>query len=488
MKINKYGIMALLAISCSILHNSCGSKSKLFEKLEELSIDGKLDCKDLEHFTQYVQQNKEDRSFKKLIKNGQADKIAIQSYMHKNANKAKLNIDQCGEVKTATNFAIYLENSASMDGYVNGVSNFESVLSDIVIGLNYHFEKSNIKFNFINSEIYPVEIADVNSFFSSLEPGKAPFKVGNQFVSELNQCFEKVLSETKDNGVSIFVSDCIYSLGKGRSTQQGLILEENMTKSAFMQRLKKSDLSTCILQFTSGFNGTYYDYNNQKTKLQQAERPYYIWIIGADNSVQNLLSKVRFTDMKGYQNSYFLTGIQGTEPSTQYLSGTNRIGRAVYRSQEPNYIKDIQFVNGVFQYSIAVDMSSFPDRKSVLENRNYVLSPGATLVSVQEIPSNNQPILIHQNDWQRIKDNKFTHIITVKVNQKEFPNELTIAYKNAMPSWVESSSNTDDSVIRKTTQQTFGLRNLLHGVTEAYKTHNNNQDILFQIKYNLAIK
>lgn len=480
--------MASLAISCSILHNSCGSKSKLFEKLEELSIDGKLDCKDLEHFTQYVQQNKEDRSFKKLIKNGQADKIAIQSYMHKNASKAKLNIDQCGEVKTATNFAIYLENSASLDGYVNGVSNFESVLSDIVIGLNYHYEKSNIKFNFINSEIYPVEIADVNSFFSSLEPGKAPFKVGNQFVSELNQCFEKVLSETKDNGVSIFVSDCIYSLGKGRSTQQGLILEENMTKSAFMQRLKKSDLSTCILQFTSGFNGTYYDYNNQKTKLQQAERPYYIWIIGADNSVQNLLSKVRFTDMKGYQNNYFLTGSQGTEPFTQYLSGTNRIGRAVYRSQEPNDIKDIQFVNGVFQYSIAVDMSSFPDRKSVLENRNYVLSPGATLVSVQEIPSNNQPTLIHQNDWQRIKDNKFTHIITVKVNQKEFPNELTIAYRNAMPSWVESSSNTDDSVIRQTTQQTFGLRNLIHGVAEAYKTHNNNQDILFQIKYNLAVK
>lgn len=480
--------MASLAISLGTLYYSCDSKSKLIEKLEELSIDGKLDCKDLEHFTQYVQQNKENRSFKKLIKDGHADKIAIQSYMHKNANKAKLNIDQCGEVKTVPTFGIYLENSASMDGYVSGVSNFESVLSDLVISLNYHYDKNSVKFNFINSEIYPVEIADVNSFFSSLEPGKAPFKVGNQFVSELNQCFEKVLSETKDNGVSIFVSDCIYSLGKGRSTQQGLILEENMTKSAFMQRLKKSDLSTCILQFTSGFNGTYYDYNNQKTKLQQAERPYYIWIIGADNSVQNLLGKVRFTDMKGYQNSYFLTGIQGTEPSTQYLSGTNRIGRAVYRSQEPNYIKDIQFVNGVFQYSIAVDMSSFPDRKSVLENRNYVLSPGATLVNVKEIPSNNQPVLIHQNDWQRIKDNKFTHLITVKVNQKEFPAELTIAYKNTMPSWVESSSNTDDSVIRQTTQQTFGLRNLLHGVTEAYKTHNNNQDILFQIKYNLAIK
>lgn len=488
MKINKYGIMASLALSLGILYYSCDSKSKLKKKLEEMSADGELDCKDLELFTRYVQQNQDNRSFKKLIKDGQADKIAIQSYMHKNANKAKLNIDQCGEAKTETNFAIYLENSASMDGYVNGVSNFESVLSDILIGLNYHYDKNNIKFNFINSEIYPTEVSDINTFFSSLEPGKSPFKIGNQFESELNQCFEKVLSETKGQDVSIFVSDCIYSLAKGRSTQQGLILEENLTKSVFMQRLKQSDFSTYILQFTSSFNGTYYDYNNQKTKLQQAERPYYIWIIGADNSVQNLVSKVRFAEMKGYQNSYFLKGNHGTEPSTQYLSGTNRIGRAVYRSKEPKDIKDIQFVNGVFQYSIAADMGSFPDRKSVLENRNYVLSPGATLVSVQEIPANNQPVLIHQNDWQRIKGNKFTHLITVKVNQKEFPNQLTIAYKNAIPSWVDSSSNTDDSAIKQTIQQTFGLRSLIHGITEAYKTHNNNQDILFQIKYNLAIK
>lgn len=66
------------------------------------------------------------------------------------------------------------------------VFNFEVVVSDLVIGLNYHYNQKYIKFNFINSELYPIDISNVDSFFKSLEPGVAPFKVGNQFVSELN--------------------------------------------------------------------------------------------------------------------------------------------------------------------------------------------------------------------------------------------------------------------------------------------------------------
>ena len=61
MNISKYGIMASLALSLGLLFYSCAPKSKLIEKLEVLSADGKLDCKDLEYFTAYVQQNKEDR-------------------------------------------------------------------------------------------------------------------------------------------------------------------------------------------------------------------------------------------------------------------------------------------------------------------------------------------------------------------------------------------------------------------------------------------
>lgn len=488
MKINNYGKVVLVILTCSILYYSCGifgTKSELTKKIEELGKDGVLDCNDLNELTKYVQKNYEDRSLKRFIKNGKVEQSSIKEYLGKNAGKSKLDLGNCDGIKVVPNFSIYLENSASMDGYVKGVSNFEAVLSNLVIGLNYHYDQKHVKFSFINSDIYPSDISNVDSFFKSLEPGVAPFKVGNQFVSELNQCFEKVLTKMKQNDVSIFVSDCIYSLEKGRSSQEGLIYQENLTKNAYMQRLKQSDFSTAIIKLNSSFNGVYYNYKNEKTSLQNVDRPYYVWIMGDDILVQDLLSKLKLEDLPGYQNSFFLEGKKDVNPNTQYLS-TNSKGQAHYRANEPTSLKKIKFLDGIFQFSLAVDLNNFPDKKSLLDIDNYSISSGASVVAIQEIPKNNQPALIKQNDWNRIKDNGFTHLMTLKIDQKTFPEQLNIIYRSQIPKWVSSSSTRDDSDVHSTLQQTFGFNNLVHGVYEAYKIHNNNNDVLFEIKYNLT--
>lgn len=489
MQLKNYGVRAVFAVSTLIVCQGCGlfsQKSILQEKIASLRSDGLLDCADLAIFTQFVQENTEDRYTQKLLRNGQTDKVLINEFFRKNAEKATLAIDGCDKITEPTKFSLYLENSASMDGYVSGVSNFESVLSNLLIELNYHYDKKDVQFNFINSQVYPAEIKDVNSFFASLEPGKAPFKVGEQYVSELNKCFEQVLSAMKAQDVSIFVSDCIYSLGKGQSTKDGLLLEESLTKNAFMQRLKKADFSTGILQFNSAFNGTYYNFKNERKALKGVDRPYYIWIMGEDALVQDLLAKVKLHSFRGYQNSYFLHGTKGKSPNAQYLAATKRVGRSVYRSKDPNALKDIEFVDGKFQFSFAVDLSAYPDSKAMGDLQNYAISPGAKLVAAQEIPDNNQPTLMEQNDWQKYKNNGFTHVFTVMVDQKLFPEELKIQYRSLTPAWVASSSNTDDSLIQQTNQQTFGLQNLLKGVADAYQTHNGNKNHLFEITYNLT--
>ncbi|MNO02746.1 hypothetical protein D3C81_2232410 [compost metagenome] len=76
--------------------------------------------------------------------------------------------------------------------------------------------------------------------------------------------------------------------------------------------------------------------------------------------------------------------------------------------------------------------------------------------------------------------------MTFKVDQKTFPEQLNISYRSQIPKWVINSSTRDDSDIHNTLQQTFGLNNLVHGVYEAYKIHNNNNNVLFEIKYNLT--
>jgi hypothetical protein len=166
--------------------------------------------------TEYVQKNYENRSLKRFIKNGKVDRYFLKEYLIQNTGKSKFDIGKFDGIKVVPNFSIYLDNSAIMDGYVKGVFNFEVVLSDLVIELNYHYNQKHIKFNFINSELYPIDISNVDCFFKSLEPGVAPFKLGNQFVSELNQCFENVLASMKQSDIFIFVSDCIYSLETGR--------------------------------------------------------------------------------------------------------------------------------------------------------------------------------------------------------------------------------------------------------------------------------
>jgi hypothetical protein len=118
--------------------------------------------------TEYVQKNYEDRLLKRFIKNGKVDRYFLKEYLIQNTGKSKLDIGKFDGIKVVPNFSIYLDNSASMDLPQGCVFNFEVVLSDLVIGLNYHYNQKHIKFNFINSELYPIDISNVDCFFKSL--------------------------------------------------------------------------------------------------------------------------------------------------------------------------------------------------------------------------------------------------------------------------------------------------------------------------------
>ncbi|MNL04299.1 hypothetical protein D3C87_1248660 [compost metagenome] len=72
--------------------------------------------------TEYVQKNYENRSLKRFIKNGKIDRYFLKEYLIQNTGKSKLDIGKFDGIKVVPNFSIYLDNSASMDGYLKGVS------------------------------------------------------------------------------------------------------------------------------------------------------------------------------------------------------------------------------------------------------------------------------------------------------------------------------------------------------------------------------
>jgi hypothetical protein len=126
---------------------------------------------------------------------------------------------------------VYIENSGSMFGYINGDTEFKTDVRELLTLLKYHYSDKNVHLSFINSKIYPINTNDKISFITNLT--SSTFKVGDTFSSEMNKVFNQVLNKTDKNTISILVSDCIYSVD---GLANSLNVCKTGTKDAFLTK------------------------------------------------------------------------------------------------------------------------------------------------------------------------------------------------------------------------------------------------------------
>lgn len=373
-----------------------------------------------------------------------------------------------------TKIKVFIENSGSMDGYVKGTTDFEASLSDLLVQLQYRYSSENLDIYFINSKIYPSKVKEVSDFVKSLEPNRGPYKVGNKGVSELNEIFKNILSKVDEGTVGILVSDCIYSLGRGNDTHEALEFQKSLTKGAFLEKFRKFDYSTLVLKMNSNFTGYYYDKDNKRTYIKGQKRPYYFWIMGADNKMRNLKTQIDFTKLKGFENSFYLEGNNTKlKPFYCVLGKYNKIGGFKTHGSQGNYtLEDVDFRKGKFQFSVAVDLSRVPVDKSYLLNKDNYKVNGFDIKSIEEIRK-----VSLQNRDKRMAG-KSTHIITLQTDKRESITGITIKLPHKMPKWVKTSNTNYDKNILNYLDKTFGIEYLIKGVAEAYEMKNKNNNYL----------
>ena len=135
------------------------------------------------------------------------------------------------QVKTC----IYMENSGSMDGYVNLNSKFKDALGKIIVKSNNCSSSTDLFF--VNDAIYDVQQTalkgDVNNFVSQLNASN--MKVGATGSSNINKIFKMVLDKTVNDTVSILFSDFVYSI-KGTDVLSQVSNAKNATMGAFMEQ------------------------------------------------------------------------------------------------------------------------------------------------------------------------------------------------------------------------------------------------------------
>lgn len=457
---------------------SCTSEFQSFNDtaLESAKNDNQIDQKEYERLLKDIYTS-EERGFTQFkVDNGSIDTAKVVSYLLKYYSAKNLNLGEADiwqpeskEKQKEFNINVYLENSASMDGYVSGVTEFETAIYNLLGDFKISKVCDSLNLNYINNSI-PFSKknalpADIQDFIEKLEPSTFRQKGGDRSVSDLKNIINTVLKTVNDRNAALLISDFVFSPGKSLNAQDYLNNQGVGIKIDFAEKIKEFDLSAVIIQLESNFEGTYYDKTNKPIPFK-GKRPYYIWIFGSNQQVSSILDKKILDNIKGgYLKRLVLQSEkEQSQPNYKILSSP-KIGDFSRTELNNKIIADASLSKnnqnkGFFGFNLAVDFSnSVQDQSYFLDTTNYVLSNASYQLEVEPISNKNDPSL-----------SSFTHLVKLKTT--DLRNEtLEIQVVGQTPNWVYNSSSIDDSNILNEIseqQKTFGLQYLIEGVSDAF--------------------
>lgn len=475
-------ILSCLLLSGVFLLQSCDDKGYTFDKFNEQALDFVKDDQQInqQEYETLIQgiQNSDDRGFRTLKTEGDVDHGKVAAYLKKYFDAkgipvALANIWQPGAASAATSFNVnvFLENSASMDGYVDANSTaFKATMLDLLTNLENYPATDTLNLNYINSTIIPVKAAasktDVSDFYQNLNRGNFKSQGGKRGSSDIGEILSQILNRQESNELSVLVSDFVFSPG-GQNAVKYLEGQRSQIRSEFLAaRQKNPDLAVAILQGQAQFEGTYYDRNDKPHARFAAERPYYVWLIGTVAQIQSVLdAKILNQTRSGYTNTLVIQPAgEATRPAFKVLYSP-KIGQFDAKSLALGVVSDAQAARddrnkGVFEFNVAANFSkSMQDAGYFLDSTNYKLSDPDYRLRVRPITD--------QND---VSLRGFTHLLTLRTtNLKD--EKLQIDVVGKVPGWVYASSSEDDTQIETAADEnnkTLGLSYLIEGVSDAF--------------------
>lgn len=470
----------------SMLLYSCGSvEDELARNIRQaINDDQRVSQNEMENLQAFVNEHSEELEI-------YMDRAALCDHIQQVASARKgrsrqevdskttpLEIEGCGNTGLDTlsdlSFNVYLENSASMDGYMNGRTQFKEALYHILTRING--AGADINFSFINKESYKLDNKEIQDFIDYLQPSNLR-KYGSRGNTELNDIVRIVLDQYKrDRQPAVLISDYIFSVKNMKSVDGGLASAKYTLMLEF-QEVAEDDIAVLVVQNTSEFDGTYYDFNNKRHQYK-GSRPYYIWIFGPTALMQTFFEDYFIERAKGYQNFFLIMKNQEARPYYSVLPRTKRVGRfnpCRDGSKRGRCIERIDFdgrrKEGTLEFAVAVDLSEVPVTESYKsQTENYLVSSYKEgEFEVAEV----LPITaIEQNDESR--RGAATHILVLSTHEDRLSNRdqtIEVKMRNTIPTWVENKSTLDDSGITSTNElsdKTFGFEYLISGVFEAF--------------------
>ncbi len=371
------------------------------------------------------------------------------------------------EIKPIVN--VYIENSGSMDGYVQGgVTEFEDAIHNYLVDMKLSKITDSLNLFYINSEIIP-QGSDVSAFIKDLTPASFKAKGGNRGSTDIADVFKSVLSETDQNGISIMVTDGIFSPGSGVAADPYLDLQQTEIKNTMGEYLELYPNTALLMyQLSSRFNGFYYNHEDKPTWIN-TQRPYYIWVIGDVKHINNLRNKVPDSKFKGggVQNLFSITsGNKNIDYAVKMGSGNFGLDKKSPKNTLVNLKRDTKGKQNKVRFSINANLSGFLLSDSyLLDVSNYDPSNNNYTLAINKASSNNHG---------------YTHSLDLS-SDNVHKGRVSIKLKSHIPQWVEDIN--DDDGAEHVEGKTYGIKHQVHGIYEAFTfTDNYYTEIIINIK------
>ena len=362
-----------------------------------------------------------------------------------------LGVDTLVTTPDACNIDVYIENSGSMYGYVNGKTDFKDDIYEYLSDLNSSDLCKNLNCYYINNEIIRKD-GTLYDFIKNLTPLSFKNSGGSGATTDIAKVISDVLeNHGEDNSVSILISDFIFSPGKQNITS---IPNPSITiKSSFARYLKSHPEGGIVFyRMNSNFFGNYYDYKDRPTPINQ-DRPYYMLIIGS-KSILRLLTEL--LPMKSSSDHYELfSGEQKVSYAIQPQKCIGKFDISATPETVTGEAKVDKLNPKLFSVAIGVDYSK------MLLSDEYLASADNYKISN---PQYN--IRIQKNET-----GKYTHTIFLDLSGPIISKgEITVELLRRNCNWADVYNEDDDSQ-SVSTEGTYGLRYLVNnGIFEAFNT------------------
>ena len=381
-------------------------------------------------------------------------------------------------------FNIYMENSGSMYGYVEGVTEFEQSVYSFLSDVKNSSVCAEMNLYYINNEIHEWKQSthndnymqdDVRDFIDKLEPDTFKQTKGDKTLTDISDIIGNIFSRHGKDTVSILISDFVFSPGSGKNAEEYLINQQIGIKNHLTKKLRTDPETGIILyRLTSKFEGKYFDRNNCSYMIKQ-RRPFFIMITGDCKHLKQLIDNVPIDQIKGsgVLNTFSIENLKGVAPYEILV--VPRIGEFRPDPANPktgiiNARIDKKNPQSKFMLAVGVDYSGLILSEDYLtDSRNYKISNKSYTLEIE-----------------RRKKDDYTHILKLYLNPqlRQIPRgNVSVALMKRQSEWIENYTSSDDVGIENITEdKTYGLKYLVNGIYEAYATEEDYSKLVINIQ------